>query len=393
MNIAPLGFLLRRPRDYHRVVICFAMATAGFFVSGAAANAQFAPQGAVPHPDNPQIATWTNPVDGSTTSFYYDCPKKKWIISAKSGAHPFPNPIGGAVGSGPPPGSERSMSDPAHAFNSSTGQNFVNENGNWIDTKTGQAVPQPKLCPETATAATNAATPTPAPPSTPVTPPSPTPVPIGMVTPKLFINHFDAFANFDSVHTNGFNGTGIGESFRLTTQWNTYEDGIVRPLFTNRFTFERTNAQQSVLLGNLIIDENDDEDDCDDFFYYDFGPYDEPWGIGVGYEHYHPIYVYGTSYDMQGIGFSVSKFPNYSRPFSVYGDLSYAPSVSGNGSNGSTGSYNVWKYDVGAAVNPGWKMPIDLKIGYKWESWTGTGSTSGYSYRLNSPYIGLSHQF
>ena len=294
-------------------------------------------------------------------------------INTKTGKRVFVVPLVPNEPNGPPYYVMPSAGDPNSAFDPKTGVNYAR-------------VP----CSEVASTAPQ---PTPAPPSNPVTPPSPTPAPIGMVAPKLLINHFDAFANFDSVRTNGFSGTGTGESFRLTSQWNAYNGGIARPLFTNQFTFERTNAQQSVLFGTLIIDENDDEDDCDDFFYYDWGPYNGPYGIGVGYSHYHPIYVYGTPYDMQGFGFSVSKFPNYSQPFSVYGGLTYSPSIFGNGANGVTGSYNVWKYDVGATVNPGWKIPVDFKIGYKWENWTGTGSTTGFSYRLNSPYLGASYQF
>lgn len=203
------------------------------------------------------------------------------------------------------------------------------------------------------------------------------------------INRFDAYIDWDSVRTGGFSGTGVGESFRLQTDFLTAH-------VTNVFQYQRTNAAQSVLFGTLVIDENDDEDDCDDGFYWGPPPYIQgrynSWGIGIEYNHTHPIYVSGQAYDLQGWGASVAKFANYNNSWSWYGSVGYLPSVSGSMAN-STSSYNVWRYDVGAAFKPGWKLPLDLKVGFKSESWTGTGSSTGSSYHLNAPYLGLSAGF
>ena len=297
-----------------------------------------------------------NPVNTSfqlKNNNYEQKPDGSWIDPA-TGTRVGTSPVGSEV-----------SPDGKTAFNPTTGQNFARE-----------------PCPVPATES-----------ATPQTTPAPAPTPVLPAAPlKLWNNHFDVLANFDSVHTNGFSGTGTGESFRLTSQWLRNYGGREQPLFTNEFTFERTNASQSVLLGTIIYDENDDEDDCDDYFYYNWGPNDS-YGVGIGYEHYHPVYIYGTPYDMQGIGLSLIKFPEYTQPFSFYGELKYSPNISGNGNGGITGSYNVWKYDVGASVNPGWKIPVDFKVGYKYENWTGTGSTSGNSYRLSSPYLGLGYRF
>lgn len=207
-------------------------------------------------------------------------------------------------------------------------------------------------------------------------------------------NVFRASADFDSVSGGGFSGSGTGESLRLVTYFNTNNFGSPKPVLINRFTFQRTNASQSIILGTLVVDENDDEDDCEDDLDYPFGPYYEPWGAGIGYSHYHPVYVWGDPPDMNGFGFGIDKFPNYQRPFSVYGSLWYYPSVSGNKNNFNY-NYNAWKYEIGASINPmksdGTSLNYSIEFGFKGDSWSGTGNSAGNSYRLSSPYIGFSY--
>jgi hypothetical protein len=126
--------------------------------------AQFPPQGATADPDHPNIATLT--IDTTTTlsgltvvtiSYYYDCSKKAWVVTRVDATNPLNQPggpsaipikVGDTAPPGPPPGSKREPGDPNHAFNSTTGQNFVFNKGKWIDTKTGKEVAEPKLnCP------------------------------------------------------------------------------------------------------------------------------------------------------------------------------------------------------------------------------------------------------
>jgi len=197
------------------------------------AFAQFPPQGFTADPANPAIATatYTETPKGVGGAFaritfpnptidvtlYYDCSKKKWVVIRHYSNIPpelgYPEawPVGGAYNSGPPPGSKFEPGDRNRAFNPTTGQNFLHHKGQWIDVKTGQVIPEPKLCPEPAGAA-----------------PQPTPQ-VGMVTPGPTIklsgevgwggsrNGFEDF-NFNG---SGFVG-GVSGQFNFPIGGNTY---------------------------------------------------------------------------------------------------------------------------------------------------------------------------
>lgn len=157
-----------------------------------AAVAQFAPGKAIVDPSNPSSATITgmdpNQISRVVDHYYYDCLKKKWVWVSREWSHKNPRafssdewlpgpsdsnapaaPSTKELPPGPPPGAEISAGDPSHAYNPTTGQNLVKENdGSWIDVKTGKVVLAPKLCPCPEPQTTPQ--PPPPPPKTPKTP-------------------------------------------------------------------------------------------------------------------------------------------------------------------------------------------------------------------------------
>ena len=121
------------------------------------AAAQLPPQGYTADPSYPQFADWTHTETGGGNTFtihrryYYDCGKAKWILVLDEGntTKYTPEKIGATLISGPPPGSERSPSEPDHAFNPTTGEyyHYDRDNKQWVDSKTGKPFPMANLCP------------------------------------------------------------------------------------------------------------------------------------------------------------------------------------------------------------------------------------------------------
>jgi hypothetical protein len=131
-----------------------------------AARAEFPPEGATPVRGNPALVEKINIFGGVykiIDRWYFDCVRRKWVLASRQWQKKadfsdtyttVPQPEGGTDGSemgpvrgGPPPGSKRSPTDPNHAFNPTTGQNFVLDKGNWSNTKTGEVMKSPNLCP------------------------------------------------------------------------------------------------------------------------------------------------------------------------------------------------------------------------------------------------------
>lgn len=127
------------------------------------ASAEFPPYGAMADPNNPAIASGVYPDptrDGIWLNyvFYFDCGIGTWIGVAVAGAENGETPPSSVTGRGrefplgPPPEAERDATDPNHAFNRSTGEDFVFRDGSWRNSKSGALAKSPKLCPAAADA-------------------------------------------------------------------------------------------------------------------------------------------------------------------------------------------------------------------------------------------------
>lgn len=118
------------------------------------ASAEFPPDGAVADPNNVAIASGIYPTPtpdglGLRYVYYFDCAIQMWIGVAVSGSDYSSAQLlkGREFPSGPPPGSQRDAADATHAFNKTTGEDFVLRGGTWKDAKTGAVVTSPKICP------------------------------------------------------------------------------------------------------------------------------------------------------------------------------------------------------------------------------------------------------
>lgn len=230
-GMADYASLIHRARWGHRpmrriVGGCAGAAFAAVGLLSTPALAQFPPQGFTANPDNPALATRriSKSVKGIgklalgpseyyiEVTVYYDCSKKRWVVTAVSSNIPANHPeipisskVGQEYSSGPPPGSTREPGDPNRAFNPTTGQNFVHHKGQWIDVKNGQVIPEPKLCPEPE----HVTTPQPPPPPTP---PPPPPKQVGMVPPGPTIKLSGEVGwggSRNGLEDYNFNGSGI----------------------------------------------------------------------------------------------------------------------------------------------------------------------------------------
>lgn len=168
---------------------CASFCAAGIFalLFSLPAAAQLPPQGFTADPSTPSIADWTYTNSHYTVHrcYYYDCLNAKWTLAPLGGDAPESTPpkLGSTVASGPPPGSERSLSEPDHAFNPTTGENYHydGDNKQWVNSKTRKAFPLVNLCsPPTAT------TPPPRPPAPPsgTTVPGDVPLPVFNTPPR-----------------------------------------------------------------------------------------------------------------------------------------------------------------------------------------------------------------
>ena len=121
----------------------------------AQAYAEFPPEGAVPDPDNPSVATGDLPDSSHKGTlrhyiFYFDCGKRDWIGVSVAGTAASPSSPPQAVGlgrefqPGPPLGAKMTSSNSAVT---ASGQSFVLEKGSWVDVRTKKPVRSPGLCP------------------------------------------------------------------------------------------------------------------------------------------------------------------------------------------------------------------------------------------------------
>jgi hypothetical protein len=135
-----------------RLTCCVAM-LADLGLGAAPARAEFPPDGAVADPNNVAIASGVYPMStpdglGVKYVFYFDCGIGMWIGVAVTGSDNGQVQLlkGREFQSGPPPGSQRDAADGNHAFNRTTGEDFVLRAGGWRDAKTGALVKSPRLC-------------------------------------------------------------------------------------------------------------------------------------------------------------------------------------------------------------------------------------------------------
>lgn len=119
--------------------------------------------------------------------------------------------------------------------------------------------------------------------------------------------------------------------------------------------------------------------------------------IGVGWMAHTTNYGYPQ---MNGIGFGLEKLPDLNQMFSIYGDVWYYPSVSGNytvpsGPQAGTTfnlAYRILRYKVGATIAFGQNFPVFIDLGFLGDR--GTNKTNAPSdYTHNGGYVGLGLKF
>ena len=121
--------------------------------------------------------------------------------------------------------------------------------------------------------------------------------------------------------------------------------------------------------------------------------------VGGFYQHFNYLGVP----NLKGIGGGLDKLPDFEAPFSIYGSVWYFPDVSGNYTYPNSPylgplagatiplSYNVLKYNVGAAIDLG-KSPFYLDLGYSAEKFHGKASAPSDA-TVSSPFAGLGLHF
>jgi len=134
-----------------RWVYCAMLALAS--LGTAPAHAEFPPDGAVADPNNAAIASGIYPLPtrdglGVKYVFYFDCGIGMWIGVAVTGSDNSQVQLlkGREFPSGPPPGAQRDTADADHAFNRTTGEDFVLRDGGWREAKSGALVKSSRLC-------------------------------------------------------------------------------------------------------------------------------------------------------------------------------------------------------------------------------------------------------
>ena len=130
--------------------------------------------------------------------------------------------------------------------------------------------------------------------------------------------------------------------------------------------------------------------------------------IGVGYMWRSGNYGYPK---IQNVGFGIEKLPDLDNGFTVYGSAWYYPNVNGNGNgcislptaattaNNGCGnptnynlSYDIFRYDIGAAFTFGPQVPIYIEIGYLGDNGK-QGRNAPIGFTENGPYAGLGLKF
>ena len=140
-----------------RDALMFGCALALAIFATESARAEFPPEGAIPDPTNPSVASgnYPDPAHNGVMRhyiFYFDCGKRDWIgvsVAATNGNQSAPPQAvgkGREFPSGPPLGSKVDASNSNRASLAGTGQTFSLRQGVWFDARTGKKVPSPNLC-------------------------------------------------------------------------------------------------------------------------------------------------------------------------------------------------------------------------------------------------------
>ena len=146
-----------------RNTLSFGCAFVLVILASVAARAEFPPEGAIPDPKNPSLASgdYQDPAHNGVMRhyiFYFDCGKRDWIgvsvADTKGDQSAPPQAVGKGreFPPGPPPGSKVDANNSSRASLASSGQAFSLRRGVWFDLNTGKPMASPKLCPSDQTA-------------------------------------------------------------------------------------------------------------------------------------------------------------------------------------------------------------------------------------------------
>jgi len=126
----------------------------------------------------------------------------------------------------------------------------------------------------------------------------------------------------------------------------------------------------------------------DDEFDVELGRPDYPTGVGVGYFDYNPVYDGPNTYNLQGVGIGIDRWPNYYVPRSFYYSAWYYPSV--RGGTPETGVYGILRADIGVNFRFNLTQPWNLRVGFSNDAWFARDAYSADT-GFTGPYVALSY--
>lgn len=217
---------------------------------------------------------------------------------------------------------------------------------------------------------------------------SPTPAPQYPVqTPPPEPNHItiDLTQQWLKTASNGWqNTTGVSTQASLRYEFQTSQ----HTRFNNTFHWEHMTSTWDGTFGNQTFTIPYDYTLYDDELSLELGHPEYPFGVGLGYFSYSPIFDGQTRYTMQSWGLGIDQWTNYYRPSSYYYSAWYYPSLSSSTPN--EGTYGVLRADLGVNLRPNLVSPWNVKLGVQSESWFAHGAPASDLW-IVGPYVSLSY--